>query len=49
MTAHSRSELIAIFSATLELLKVQRVTMDTLDGRVLLTLNLTHPREGVAV
>ena len=49
MTAHSRSELIAIFSATLELLKVQRLTMDTLDGRVLLTLNLTHPREGVAV
>lgn len=49
MTAHSRSGLIAIFSATLELLKVQRVTMDTLDGRVLLTLNLTHPREGVAV
>ncbi len=49
MTAHSRSELIAIFSATLELLKVQRVTMDTLDGKVLLTLNLTHPREEIAV
>lgn len=46
LTARSRSELIAIFAATLELLKVQRVTMNaTEDERVLLTLNLTHPRE----
>ncbi len=46
MTASSRSELIAIFAATLELLKVQRVKMTvTEDERVLLTLNRTHARE----
>lgn len=45
LTAKSRSELIAIFSATLELLKVQRVTMENEDETVYLTLNLTHLRE----
>ena len=46
LTASSRSELIAIFAATLELLKVQRVKMTvTEDERVLLTLNRTHARE----
>lgn len=50
MTATSRSELIAIFSATLELLRVQRVTMETTETEtVLLTLNLTHVREVLAV
>ena len=51
MTARSRSELIAIFSATLELLKVQRVTMesDDLSEKVYLTLNLTHIREVINV
>ena len=51
MTARSRSELIAIFSATLELLKVQRVTMesDDLGEKVYLTLNLTHIREVINV
>ncbi len=45
LTAKSRSELIAIFSATLELLKVQRVIMENEDETVYLTLNLTHLRE----
>lgn len=45
LTAHSRSELIAIFSATLELLKVQRVTMEADEDRVMLTLNMHHLRE----
>ena len=45
LTAKSRSELIAIFSATLELLKVQRVIMENEDDTVYLTLNLTHLRE----
>ena len=51
MTAKSRSELIAIFSATLELLKVQRVTMesDELGEKVYLTLNLKHIREVINV
>lgn len=50
MTASSRSELIALFAATLELLKTQRVTMEnTEDGRVLLTLNRRHAREEVLV
>lgn len=51
LTATSRSELIAIFSATLELLKVQRVTMesDELGEKVYLTLNLTHLREVITV
>ena len=47
--AHSRSELIAIFSATLELLKVQRVTMENQEEDVVLTINLRHLREGLAV
>ncbi len=45
LTANSRSELIAIFSATLELLKVQRITMEGQNENVILTLNLTHLRE----
>jgi segregation and condensation protein A len=45
LTARSRSELIAIFSATLELLKVQRVIMENEDETVYLTLSLTHLRE----
>ena len=45
LTATSRSELIAIFSATLELLKVQRVTMETDEETVYLTLTRTHLRE----
>ena len=45
LTARSRSELIAIFSATLELLKVQRVVMENDEETVYLTLNLTHLRE----
>ena len=45
LTARSRSELIAIFSATLELLKVQRVIMENEDDTVYLTLSLTHLRE----
>ncbi|MBQ7779986.1 MAG: segregation/condensation protein A [Clostridia bacterium] len=45
LTAKSRSELIAIFSATLELLKVQRVIMENEDDTVYLTLSLTHLRE----
>lgn len=49
LTAHSRSELIAIFSATLELLKVQRVTMENQEEDVVLTINLRHLREGLAV
>ncbi len=49
LTAHSRSELIAIFSATLELLKVQRVTMENREEDVVLTINLRHLREGLAV
>ncbi len=50
LTAASRSELIAIFAATLELLKVQRVTMETTEEeRVLLTLNRTHLREELAL
>ncbi len=47
LTASSRSELIAIFSATLELLKVQRVTMEGQDESVVLTLSLKHLREGI--
>ena len=50
LTATSRSELIAIFSATLELLKVQRVRMETDENeRVFLTLNPVHVREEGAV
>ena len=49
LTAKSRSELIAIFSVTLELLKVQRVIMENRDEDVFLTISLTHLREGVAV
>ncbi len=45
LTARSRSELIAIFAATLELLKVQRVTMENENEQVYLILNLTHLRE----
>ncbi|MBQ8253921.1 MAG: segregation/condensation protein A [Clostridia bacterium] len=45
LTARSRSELIAIFSATLELLKVQRVIMENEDDTVYLTLSMTHLRE----
>ncbi len=45
LTARSRSELIAIFSATLELLKVQRVIMENEEDTVYLTLSLTHLRE----
>lgn len=45
LTASSRSELIAIFSATLELLKVQRVTMEGNEDGVMLTLNMRHLRE----
>ncbi|MBE6583290.1 MAG: segregation/condensation protein A [Ruminococcaceae bacterium] len=45
LTAKSRSELIAIFSATLELLKVQRVIMENEDDTVYLILSLTHLRE----
>ena len=45
LTAKSRSELIAIFSATLELLKVQRVFMENEEDTVYLTLNMTHLRE----
>ncbi len=45
LTAKSRSELIAIFSATLELLKVQRVIMENEDETVYMTLNLNHIRE----
>ncbi len=45
LTAKSRSELIAIFSATLELLKVQRVIMENEDDTVYLTLSMTHLRE----
>lgn len=48
LTAKSRSELIAIFSATLELLKVQRVVMDNDEENVYLTLNTTHLREVIA-
>lgn len=49
LTARSRSELIAIFAATLELLKVQRVTMEsTEDEQVILTLSLTHLKEVLA-
>ena len=45
LTARSRSELVAIFVATLELLKVQRITMSAEDGeRVVLTLDLSHSR-----
>ena len=50
MTATSRSELIALFAATLELLKVQRVIMETAEEEhVLLTLSRTHIREELAV
>jgi len=50
LTAKSRSELIALFAATLELLKVQRVTMETTEEeRILLTLNRTHLREEIAL
>ncbi len=45
LTAKSRSELIAIFSATLELLKVQRIFMENEEDTVYLTLNMTHLRE----
>ena len=45
LTAKSRSELIAIFSAVLELLRVQRVTMEQEEERVLLTLTKTHDRK----
>ncbi len=48
LTATSRSELIAIFSATLELLKVQRVVMDIDEETVYLTLSTTHLREVIA-
>jgi segregation and condensation protein A len=48
LTASSRSELIAIFSATLELLKVQRVIMDMEEDVVFLTLSKTHIREVIA-
>ncbi len=47
LTASSRSELIALFSATLELLKVQRVTMNEQDDRVILSLSLKHIRDEV--
>ena len=48
MTADSRSGLIAIFMGTLELLKVQRVHMTADDeGRITLTLNLTHARDEI--
>jgi len=50
LTATSRSELIALFAATLELLKVQRVIMETTEeDHVLLTLSRTHIREELAV
>lgn len=50
LSASSRSELIAVFAATLELLKVQRIVMsDTEDGKVFMTLNLTHLREEIAI
>lgn len=45
MTATSRSELVAIFAATLELLKVQRITMEGQDENIILSLNLKHLRE----
>lgn len=48
LTATSRSELIAIFAATLELLKVQRVLMESEDERVFLTLSTSHIREELA-
>ena len=48
LTAKTRSELIAIFSATLELLKVQRVTMENDDENVYLTLSKTHLREVIS-
>lgn len=48
LRARSRSELIAIFAATLELLKVQRVMMDSEDETVYLTLSKTHIREVIA-
>ena len=48
LRARSRSELIAIFAATLELLKVQRVMMDSEDETVYLTLSRTHIREVIA-
>lgn len=48
LTAKTRSELIAIFSATLELLKVQRVTMENDEDMVYLTLNRTHLREVIS-
>lgn len=45
MTSSSRSELVAIFVATLELLKVQRIYMEEEDGHVFLTLNTKHARD----
>jgi segregation and condensation protein A len=48
LNARSRSELIAIFSATLELLKVQRVVMDCEEETVYLTLSKTHIREVIS-
>ncbi len=49
LTARSRSELIALFSATLELLKVQRVTMQTEGEQVILSLDRRHSREAAAI
>lgn len=52
LTASSRSELVAIFIGTLELLKVQRVEMSVSEDdpeRVILSLNLNHARTEKAI
>lgn len=47
MTASNRSALVAIFIASLELLKVQRIRMSvTEDERVIFILNTSHARDG---
>jgi chromatin segregation and condensation protein Rec8/ScpA/Scc1 (kleisin family) len=48
--AESRSEIIAIFYATLELLKVGRITLqkevgDVTNSNIILNFNLTHKRD----
>jgi chromatin segregation and condensation protein Rec8/ScpA/Scc1 (kleisin family) len=45
MTAENRSALVAIFMASLELLKVQRIHMTVTDGgQVIFVLNTSHAR-----
>ena len=48
--ATSRSEIVAIFYATLELLKVGRITLqkeigDVTNSNIILNFNLTHKRD----